>query len=255
MALRNIIEIDESKCDGCGLCVPACDEGAIRIIDGKARVVSETYCDGLGACLGHCPRGAISIVQRDAAPFDQAAVAQHLAATRGETPPPPAPAARACPGTAAVQLTVLDSAPTAGRPGGAVQPGDRLPHTDSQLANWPVQLHLVPPTAPYLRGADLLLAADCAPLACADFHARFLDGRPVAIACPKLDDVQAYVGRLADMIRIAKLSRITVVRMEVPCCMGLVRIAQAAMERAGSTIPLREVIVSIRGQEIPGHEK
>jgi Pyruvate/2-oxoacid:ferredoxin oxidoreductase delta subunit len=248
MTVRNIIEIDDAKCDGCGLCVPACEEGAIRIVDGKARVVSETYCDGLGACLGHCPRGAISIVQREAAPFDQAAVAGHLAAHKLESPSQPVRPARQCRGTAAVQLNVLGSLPVAGRPAAASPLDDPSPRVNSQLANWPVQLHLMPPTAPYLRGADLLLVADCAPVACADFHARFLDGRPVAIGCPKLDDVEAYVRRLSDIIRIAELRSITVVRMEVPCCMGLVRIAQAAVEQAGAAIPVHETIISIRGQ-------
>jgi len=201
MIRRNIIEIDETKCDGCGLCVPACEEGAIRVVGGKARVVSDVYCDGLGACLGHCPRGAISIVQRAAAPFDHAAVAP-------------------C-------------------------------HNHSRLANWPVQLQLIPPTASYLRGADLLLVADCVPPACADFHTRFLDGRPVAIACPKLDNTQAYVKKLSDIIQTAQLRSITVVHMEVPCCTGLLHIAQAAVRHVGATIPVHDAVVTIRGQFVP----
>ena len=201
MIRRNIIEIDETKCDGCGLCVPACEEGAIRVVGGKARVVSDVYCDGLGACLGHCPRGAISIVQRAAAPFDHAAVAP-------------------C-------------------------------HNRSRLANWPVQLQLIPPTASYLRGADLLLVADCVPPACADFHTRFLDGRPVAIACPKLDNTQAYVKKLSDIIQTAQLRSITVVHMEVPCCTGLLHIAQAAVRHVGATIPVHDAVVTIRGQVVP----
>jgi ferredoxin len=218
------------------------------MIGGKARVVSDTYCDGLGACLGHCPRGAISIVQREAAPFDQAAVAAHLAATTPAASSQRAPASRQCPGATAMQLTVLAPSPAAPDRDTAQSVEDGAPHAASQLANWPVQLHLVPPTAPYLCGADLLLVADCAPLACADFHARFLDGRPVAIACPKLDDVQAYVRKLSDIIRLAPLHSITVVHMEVPCCTGLVRVAQAAVEDAGAAIPVHDMMVTIRGQ-------
>ncbi len=163
--LRNIIEIDETKCDGCGLCIPACEEGAIRLVAGKARVVSDAYCDGLGACLGHCPRGAISIVQRAAAPFDHAAVVDHLAASKRDSRSQHGPAPRQCPGTTSMQLQVIAPAPAVPCSGAAELPADASPHHISQLANWPVQLHLVSPSAPYLRGADLLLVADCVPLA------------------------------------------------------------------------------------------
>jgi Pyruvate/2-oxoacid:ferredoxin oxidoreductase delta subunit len=246
MILRNIIEINEAKCDGCGLCVPACEEGAIRVINGKARVVSETYCDGLGACLGHCPRGAISMMQRVAAPFDHAAVAQHLNATQPVAAP--APARPACPGAMSMQLQVLSSAPTTPCAGSANPPAAAHHANTSQLANWPVQLHLLSPLAPYLRGADLLLVADCVPFACADFHSRILDGRPVAIGCPKLDDGQAYVQKLSQIIHIAQVHSVTVVHMEVPCCTGLLRIAEAAVQQAASDIPVRSVMVTVRGQ-------
>ena len=162
--LRNIIEIDETKCDGCGLCIPACEEGAIRLVAGKARVVSDAYCDGLGACLGHCPRGAISIVQRAAAPFDHAAVVEHLAASKRDSRSQHGPAPRQCPGTTSMQLQVIAPAPAVPCSGAAELPADASPHHISQLANWPVQLRLVSPSAPYLRGADLLLVADCVPL-------------------------------------------------------------------------------------------
>ncbi|MHB8973351.1 MAG: ATP-binding protein [Pirellulaceae bacterium] len=246
MILRNIIEIDEAKCDGCGLCVPACEEGAIRVINGKARVVSETYCDGLGVCLGHCPRGAISIVQRTAAPFDHAAVAKHVAAAQHVSAP--APARPACPGIMSIQLQVLPSATTTPCAGSANPPANVSGANASQLANWPVQLHLLSPLAPFLRDADLLLVADCVPFACADFHSRILDGRPVAIGCPKLDDGQAYVQKLSQIIHTAQVRSITVVHMEVPCCTGLSRIAEAAVQQAASDIPVRSVIVTVRGQ-------
>jgi len=246
MAVRNIIEIDEAKCDGCGLCVPACEEGAIRVVDGNARVVSDVYCDGLGACLGHCPRGAIRIVRREALDFDEAAAARHVAAAQGRAQPSPLPPVHQCPGTAARQLNVLASFPQMPSSSAAASVSSTR-QAGAQLANWPIQLHLIPPTAPYLRGADLLLVADCAPVACADFHARFLDGRPVAIACPKLDNAESYVRKLSDIIQTAQLASITVVRMEVPCCMGLVRIAQAAVEQSGKDVPVRETIVRIRG--------
>ena len=245
MMLRDIIEIDETKCDGCGLCVPACEEGAIQIIGGKARVVSDSYCDGLGACLGHCPRGAISNVQRAAAPFDHQAVTEHLAAGQRNRAPQQAPAAppMQCPGTAPRQLPVFATAPAAPCAGGARSPAIAAAPAPSRLANWPVQLHLLPPTAPFLRDADLLLVADCVPVACADFHARFLDGRPVAVGCPKLDDVQAYVHKLAAIDQIAHLRSITVVHMDVPCCLGMLRVARAAVQRAGIEVPVEGICV------------
>ena len=194
MLARKIVYIDESKCDGCGQCVPSCAEGAIRIVDGKARLVSDLYCDGLGACLGHCPRDAISIVERDAAPFDEQAAHAHVAALRDAAPPNTARAG--CPGSAVknLRLDVLPNGPAARFPSGDGRTPDS-PKT--QLANWPLQLHLVPPNAPFLRRADVLLVADCVPVAHPDFHRRFLTGtRPVVMGCPKLDDGRAYVQKL-----------------------------------------------------------
>jgi Pyruvate/2-oxoacid:ferredoxin oxidoreductase delta subunit len=244
MAQRKIIEIDESKCDGCGQCVSACAEGAIRIIEGKARLVSETYCDGLGACLGECPRGAITIAEREAPAFDPHAVAAHLAAKK-----PPRPAVpHACPGMAvrsfSQSLDVLPLRPVAPAPA-----SDKL-GTGTGLGHWPIQLHLVPASAPFLRGADLLLVADCVPFALPDFHQRFLRGKPVVIGCPKLDDTEFYVDKLAQILQAASLRSLTVVHMEVPCCTGLVRIARAALEATGKAteVPLEDVTISIRGQ-------
>ena len=248
MILRNIIEIDEAKCDGCGLCVPACEEGAIRIVGGKARVVSDTYCDGLGACLGHCPRGAISIVQREAVPFDQAAVAAHLAATPTAASSQHTPAPRQCPGATAMQLPVL--APVACR----AQPRYRTigrgrcaarSITAGQLARATASRAA---TAPYLRGADLLLVADCVPLACADFHARFLDGRPVAIGLPQTGRCQAYVRET-----VGDHSRRSSCTASRWCTWksllhGLVAHRSGGGQHAGAAIPVHDVIVTVRGQ-------
>lgn len=254
MAVRKIVKIDEELCNGCGLCVPSCAEGAIQIINGKARLVKDEYCDGLGACLGECPQGAIEIIEREAPEFDEAAAMAHVARVRapqaGHAVPghpvnaahaPAAPAARhpvagSCPGAAMRQFAARPPAgqPTTGAP--------------SALRQWPVQLHLVWPEAPYFRGADLLLAADCAAFACGDFHARFLEGRALAIACPKLDDPDGYVEKLAAMIAHAGLRSITIVMMEVPCCHGLDRLIHLAMERANRQVPIRRVIVGIEGE-------
>jgi Pyruvate/2-oxoacid:ferredoxin oxidoreductase delta subunit len=251
MAVRKIVQIDEEKCNGCGLCVPSCAEGAIQVVDGKARLVKDQYCDGLGACLGDCPQDAITIVEREADGFDESAVATHLQ-TLGRTPAPhahqhpaPAPAHHApghahggggCPGAAMRQF--------AARPAAASAVPSEAP---SALRQWPVQLHLVSPLAPYFQDADLLLAADCAAFACGDFHARFLAGKALAIACPKLDDPSGYVEKLAAMITESHLQSITIVMMQVPCCRGLEQMALMAKQVAGIDIPLRRVIVGIEG--------
>ena len=253
MVKRQVVQIDEKKCDGCGLCVPSCAEGAIRVVDGKAKLVSDIYCDGLGACLGHCPQGAISIREREAQPFDERAAAPHLAASA--QPLATVSASGGCPGASAMQLRI-------GSPASRM-PRDREVNIADQaageeaasgLANWPVQLHLVPPQAPYLQHADVLLVADCVPFAYADFHRRFLDGRPVVIGCPKLDDGRLYVQKLAQIILAAKLRSITVLHMEVPCCTGLLRIAENAVRTAGVEVPVRDVTVSIRGKVISAGE-
>jgi len=240
---RKIILIDESRCDGCGQCATACAEGALKIINGKARLVSETYCDGLGACLGTCPRDAIRIEERDAAAFDEHAVAQHLghaAPAPAPTATPAAPRHAGCPGLAVHDFGARPvTAPAA--PAGTATAA-------SELRQWPVQLRLLPVQAPFWQGAELLLAADCVPFACPDFHARLLAGRRLAIACPKLDDGTAHLEKLTAILRENDLRGITVARMEVPCCSGLTRLAQQAMAAAGKTIPLREVVVTLRGE-------
>jgi Pyruvate/2-oxoacid:ferredoxin oxidoreductase delta subunit len=230
---RKIVRIDERKCNGCGQCAIACAEGAIRIADGKARLVSETYCDGLGACLAKCPEDAISIEEREAAEFDAKAVE----AARG-APAASAPVPHVCPGTAMRQL----------KPHGSAVTEVVSPAGESELRHWPVQLKLVSPTAPFLKGADLLLAADCVPFALADFHSKFLRGRSVIIGCPKLDDTAFYTEKLTEIFKRSGIRSVTVLHMEVPCCFGLQRIAEAALEASGNRIPIRDVTVSIEGK-------
>jgi Pyruvate/2-oxoacid:ferredoxin oxidoreductase delta subunit len=243
MAQRKIVRIDEEKCNGCGLCVPSCAEGAIQIVDGKARLVADVYCDGLGACLGECPEGAITIIEREAVPFDEEAAREHVERLRAQA----ASAERSggCPG-AAVRNLQLDLVPPGPAPRSTE--AESSESEPSALGNWPVQLHLVPPDAPFLQDADLLLVADCVPFALADFHRRLLRGRPVVIGCPKLDDAQSYVEKLAAMLTLSSVNSLTVVHMEVPCCTGLARIAEAALRASGRDIPLEAVTISIRGK-------
>ncbi len=253
MARRKIIQIDEEKCNGCGLCVPACAEGALQIVQGKARLVADVYCDGLGDCLGECPQDAITIVQRDAEAFDEEAARRQAARVRPAGPPdqsPEKPAPVACPGATALELQPRPIEPQ------PVSTAETSTPRPSGLGNWPVQLHLVPPHAPFLNGADLLLVADCVPFAFADFHGRFLGKRPVVIGCPKLDDANFYVEKLAQIITVAEINSITVVHMEVPCCTGLVRIAQGALRKSERELPLEDVTVSIRGRVVsPGQRE
>ena len=243
MAMRKVVVIDEAKCDGCGECVTSCAEGAIAVIDGKARLVSEIYCDGLGACLGHCPQDAITIEEREAAAFDEAETRKHLD-NLGRAKAAPAlhvtEAPHQCPGSMMRSF---------GRPAAAPQPV-RTPAggIPSELANWPIQLTLVPPMAPYLQGADILLVADCVPFAYADFHRRFLKDKPVIIGCPKLDQMDAYAKKLTEIVRVARPKSLSVLHMEVPCCSGFTRLAQYALQAAASDVPLTDVTVGIRGE-------
>ncbi|MHC4984872.1 MAG: ATP-binding protein [Planctomycetota bacterium] len=233
-ATRRIVYIDEEKCDGCGLCIPSCAEGAIEIVDGKARLSAENLCDGLGNCLGVCPQDAIVIEEREADDFDEAAVEQHLAETR-----PPKPAApKGCPGAMLRKLSGQADAVDAGGPG---QP--------SALQQWPIQLTLLPEKSDIWDGADVLLAADCAAFSLADFHKRLLAGRTLAIACPKLDDVEPYIAKLAAIFTTHNVRSVTVARMEVPCCQ-LDAIARKALAQAGKDTPLTVVTVGISGQVI-----
>jgi len=280
MAKRKIIKIDEDKCNGCGLCVPNCPEGALQIIDGKARLVSDLFCDGLGACIGHCPEAAISIEERESEPYDEGKVMENIvkqgentikahlehlkdhgekdllatavnflnekgienpleagigapksAAAHGHAP-------GGCPG--ARMMDFSDSEKPA-----AAEDGKRV----SQLRQWPVQLHLVPPQAPYFQGSDVVLAADCVAFSLADFHKDHLKGKSLAIACPKLDsDQEIYIEKIKTLIDEARINTLTVMTMEVPCCTGLLMMAKRAVGEASRTIPIKHIIVSIKGE-------
>lgn len=244
---RPIIHIDEEKCTGCGLCVPACEEGALAIVDGKARIVKEIFCDGLGACLGDCPEGALTVIERDAEAFDEEAV---LAAQAQAKAPQPSPVHQGCPGSALRTMTPRPSAPAS----------DGEDESASALSHWPVQLMLVPPTAPFLHKADVLLCADCVPFALPDFHGRYLQGRAVLVACPKLDDLAYYTAKLTDILQQTNPRRLTILRMTVPCCGGLVQAATTARAASNWRGTLEVHTVGIEGgvveREIladPGH--
>ncbi len=296
---RKIIQIDEAKCNGCGLCIPDCPEGALQLIDGKARLVSDLFCDGLGACMGTCPEGAITVVEREAEPYDETRVMENIVRqgrntilahldhlrSHGEQGylneaiayirennidmSPEGYAAGNSVGAAAVfrgirhareSLRPSGSCGSPGSPcsGGAAeggcpgsQPSQLTATGRSRLENWPVQLHLLTPGVSFLRGADLILAADCVAFAMGDFHDRIIRGRPVAIACPKLDSNQeSYLEKLTAIMVGDKINTLTVVVMEVPCCGGLIRLALAARERSGSDIPVKKITVSTRGEVI-----
>lgn len=240
---RKIIEIDETKCDGCGECVPSCAEGAIQIVAGKARLAAEKYCDGLGACLSDCPNDALHVVEREADDFDEKAVAKHLAATPS-IPLPEAPVmACGCPSSQIQSFANPAGRTEIARPGSSsVAP--------SALSHWPVQIKLVPPTAPFLKGADLLVAADCTPFAFPDFHRDFLSGKVLMVGCPKFDDAEAYINKFTDVFKMAGVKSVTVLTMEVPCCQGLPVIVKRGMAAANADIPMTHVVVSTRGEVI-----
>ncbi len=272
---RKIIRIDEAKCNGCGLCIPGCPEGALRIVDGKARLVGDIYCDGLGACLGHCPEGAISVEEREAAGYDEVrvmenvlhqgrdAIETHLQHLREhnetghlhaalqflrdrERPAagsldfpihPPLPVQGGCPGSQSRTFSPVEHS--------GEESGGRLSH----LTHWPIQLHLINPLATHYRGADLLLAADCVPFALADFHKDYLQGKRLAIACPKLDDGQeAYLEKLRVLVDQAEIRSVTVLIMQVPCCSGLLHLARQAVEQASRRVPIEALVVSLEGK-------
>lgn len=232
---RKIIEIDDELCDGCGQCVPACAEGAIQVIDGKARLLKERYCDGLGACLGDCPQGALRVVEREAEEFDEEAVEAHLEGLDSDPRASDIPMACGCPSS---QVQAFEP---------AVASDARSGPTPSALCQWPVQIQLVPPTAPFLKGADLLVAADCTPFAYADFHRDFVQGKVVLVGCPKFDDVEEYVARFTEIFRSADIRSVTVVVMEVPCCASLPVLLEKAMEKAEKRVPMERVVLSTRG--------
>ncbi len=283
---REIVEIDEDKCNGCGLCVPNCYEGALQVIDGKARLISDLFCDGLGNCLGHCPEGAITIVEREAEPYDERKVMekiskqgknvvkahlQHLKDHKqedffweavnyleemGEKNPleveeeSPKSAVEhphhahhsheghTCPGAAMMDLRK--------KPGSS--PAVEHSEQESELQQWPVQLNLLPPNAPYFQNSDLLIAADCTAYANANFHSQLLKGKSVAIGCPKLDDIGAYKEKIKSIIEMNDLNTITVAIMEVPCCGSLYSVVEEALDESGKRITLKKVVLGIDGQ-------
>lgn len=232
--VRRVIQIDEEKCNGCGLCAEACHEGAIGIVDGKAKLLRDDYCDGLGDCLPNCPVGAISFIEREAAAYDEAAVQENKKK----------------------QMQAMGQAPVGGCPGSRMRQLERKPAEEnqnagspviSQLRQWPVQIKLAPVNAPYFDGAKLLIAADCTAYAYGSFHQDFIRGKVTLIGCPKLDDVD-YSEKLTEIIRNNDIKSVTVVRMEVPCCGGLEHAAVTALKNSGKFIPWNVVTISIDGK-------
>ncbi len=287
MAKRKIIRIDEDKCNGCGECIPNCPEGALQIIDGKARLISDLFCDGLGACIGHCPEGAIIVEEREAQEYDERKVMEnivrqgenvikaHLEHLREhnqseylkqaigflkerniEIPLEKALHSAhehlhagkrrgggfaACPGSKVMDLR---------RKRGPAQEGKPISKVVSQLRQWPVQIMLVPPNAPYLKGADLLIAADCVPFAYGNFHQDLLKGKILLVGCPKLDDVEFYKEKITQILKDNNVKSITCAHMEVPCCFGLVSAVKSAISASGKDIPFREITISINGEKL-----
>jgi NAD-dependent dihydropyrimidine dehydrogenase PreA subunit len=260
---RQVIKIDEDLCNGCGLCVPACAEGAIQIIDGKAKLVSDRYCDGLGACLGDCPTGAITFETREAEEFDESAVAVHMKEIGREFKPqahqhlnPGQPEAGGG-HSHAQQAHAHHGHGGGGCPSARTfdfrrdeEPEDarEAPKLRSELRQWPVKLNLVNPSAPYFQDADLLVAADCAPFAFASLHPEFLKGKAVVIGCPKFDDLAFYQEKLQTICALNEIRSITVLIMEVPCCGGLLHIAREAVKASGKDIPIKTAVVTLRGE-------
>jgi len=238
---RKIIQIDEEKCNGCGLCVPSCAEGAIGIIDGKARLVAEKYCDGLGACLGECPQDALTMIEAEVEAFDMEAAEAHVKDMKPVLLPSAPSMPCGCPSTL---MQVFPAATACDKAAPPIAP-DRRP---SALSHWPVQIRLVPATAPFLKNADLLIAADCTPVAYANFHQDFLAGKAVLMGCPKFDDVPAYVEKFTQIFRQNPIKSVTVLVMEVPCCQGLPAIIRKAMAQSGQEIPMNIAVISLRGE-------
>jgi NAD-dependent dihydropyrimidine dehydrogenase PreA subunit len=235
---RKIVKINEEKCNGCGVCIISCAEGALKIVDGKAKLISEQYCDGLGNCL-NCPQGAITIEEREAEEFDEAAVEEHLEEVKADANIP-----CGCPSANIARFTREIETSKASKPQAAIE---------SRLGHWPVQLTLVPPTAPFLKGADLVLAAHCVPFAYAGFHQDFLgDNTALVAACPKLDDFQAHQEKLNEILEKSGIKSLTVLHMEVPCCSGLVHMAKQAILASGHVVPFRDITIGIRGERKAG---
>ncbi len=277
MVKRKIIEIDEEKCNGCGLCIPNCPEGALQIIDDKARLVSDLFCDGLGACIGTCPEGAIKIIEREAEPYDERKVMEkivkqgknvikaHLEHLKehgeegylrealdyleesgvenplgDESPEHQAALPCGCPGSRVIDMRDKEERPS--------HSSTHKSKSESELRQWPVQLMLLPPSAPYFDEADLLIAADCVPFAYADFHNDFLQGKTLIIGCPKLDDIEFYQEKLTQIFKLNSVKSITLLHMEVPCCFGLRHAVEEALKESGKEIKLTVKVISVQGE-------
>ena len=284
MPKRKIIKIDEDKCNGCGLCIPNCPEGAIQLIDNKARIISDLFCDGLGACIGHCPEGAITIEEREAEPYDEKKVMENIVKKGKNTIIAHLEHLKdhgeienlniavqllkekginielknnnhqkhirsGCPGSKVMDFSNNNSH----NENDTIENSVNRP---SQLKQWPIQLHLVPPHAPYYQGKDVLLAADCVAYAIGDFHKEYMKDKSIAIACPKLDhDIDIYIEKIKLMIDAAKIKSLTVMMMEVPCCFGLMQIVKEAVKKSTRKIPIKSIIVSIHGEILQENEE
>jgi Pyruvate/2-oxoacid:ferredoxin oxidoreductase delta subunit len=240
---RKIISVDEEKCDGCGLCLTGCPEGALEVVDGKARLVKESFCDGLGACMGECPRGALRIAEREAEDYRLTEVLSHLE--------------QKSPELLAKHLEHMREhgidvpAPAAPNPPSPCTSARALNTGSGQLRQWPIKLRLVPPAAPFLKGADLVLVADCVPFAYADMYGHFLAGKAIATGCPKLGDVSAYEQKLGEILEQAGLKSLGILHMEVPCCAGLACLAREAVAKSGREVPLEAVVIGVHGEVKP----
>ena len=283
MSKRKIIKIDENKCNGCSLCIPNCPEGALQIIDGKARLISDLFCDGLGACIGHCPEGAINIEEREAEPYDEKKVMENIVkqgknvikahlehlkdhgekeylkgalevlkekglenpfqkhALKNAHAHAHMHAQGGCPGSKVMDFS---SEKKSGQ-----KTKKRTSASSSELRQWPVQIMLVPAFAPYLNGADLLVAADCVPFAYADFHEELLKDKVLLVGCPKLDDADFYKEKITQILKDNDVKSVTCAHMEVPCCFGLVNIIQEAVKGSGKNIPFHELTIGIKGDK------
>ncbi|MDO5675326.1 MAG: 4Fe-4S ferredoxin [bacterium] len=251
-SVRKIVEIDEELCDGCGLCVPDCAEGSLRIIDGKARLVADKLCDGLGACLGACPTGALKIIEREADEFDEAAVEEFLKAeqTKAQNRPAEQQLGCGCPSSNLQTFQAMSDLRPALSPCQSANAPNRIApgQAGSALTHWPVQIRLIPPTAPFLENADLLVAADCTALAYANLHQDYIQGRTVMMGCPKFDDQELYVERFTEIFKTRKLKSLTILIMEVPCCHSMLQIIKRALDAAKPSFPVKYAIVSLQGQ-------
>jgi NAD-dependent dihydropyrimidine dehydrogenase PreA subunit len=250
--VRNIIQIDEELCDGCGQCVPDCAEGSLKIIDGKAKLVADKLCDGLGACLGACPTGALKVIKREADEFDEEAVEKFLEEEKKKAASQQ-PATMDC-GCASTHIQSFKTAPPVS--GSSCQSANiptQIPTAktgDSALTHWPVQIRLIPANAPFLQNANLLIAADCTAVAVRNFQGNYMEGKTVMMGCPKFDDAESYVQRFAEIISTCNLKSLTILIMEVPCCSAMNVIVQKAIEKAGKSVPVEQITISTRGEEL-----